>query len=136
MAKVTSSTLQLLGAEKALFRHIRDGERPPKHGIIFQHPLIHNAPFWQRGKIARAFAGKIAIAAKIDQNSEKFLGDDLMKDLERRIEEIRKKYPDPPMKKKRIKGFKKRGGDGSGHGGKKTRRVKRGKKKSKGKSKR
>jgi nucleolar protein 56 len=133
LSRVPSSTIQLLGAEKALFRHLRDGERPPKHGIIFQHPFIHNAPYWQRGKIARAFAGKIAIAAKIDQNSERFLGKELAVDLERRIEEIRKKYPAAPAKKQRAmgKGFKKRGGDGRGYGGNKTRRGKRGKGKGK-----
>jgi nucleolar protein 56 len=104
LAKVSSSTIQLLGAEKALFRHLREGGNPPKHGIIFQHPIVHNSPHWQRGKIARAFAGKIAIAAKIDYNSDKFIGDDLNEDLKRRLEEIHKKYPFAPAKKKGKKG--------------------------------
>jgi nucleolar protein 56 len=100
LAKVSSSTIQLLGAEKALFRHLREGGRPPKHGIIFQHPLIHNAPSWQRGKIARAFAGKIAIAAKLDYNRGAFMGETLTGELKRRVEEIRKKYPKAPASKK------------------------------------
>ena len=54
------------GAEKALFRAIRTGSRPPKHGILFQHEAVHMAPKWQRGKIARTLANKIAIAARID----------------------------------------------------------------------
>jgi nucleolar protein 56 len=114
LSRVSSSTIQLLGAEKALFRHLRDGELPPKHGIIFQHPLLHNAPYWQRGKIARALAGKIAIAAKLDHNSDKLMGEELLNDLRRRIEEIRKKYPEAPVKikieKKSKKGKKNRRG--------------------------
>jgi nucleolar protein 56 len=54
LAKLPASTIQVLGAEKALFRSLKTKARPPKHGIIFQHPLIHDAKRWQRGKIARA----------------------------------------------------------------------------------
>jgi nucleolar protein 56 len=121
LSKVSSSTIQLLGAEKALFRHLREGGRPPKHGIIFQHPLVHNAPHWQRGKIARAFAGKIAIAAKMDFNNGEFIGAKLEDSLKRRVEEIRKKYPKAPVKKTGIGKGKERSRKG------KTRRGKRGK---------
>ncbi len=100
LAKLPSGTIQMLGAEKALFRHLKDGSKPPKHGIIFQHPLIHRAPYWQRGKIARAFASKIAIAAKVDEHSDKFIGEELKKDLLERIEDIKEKYPEPQKKGK------------------------------------
>jgi len=103
LAKMPSSTIQVLGAERALFRALRSGARPPKHGIIFQHPSFHEAKRWQRGKIARALAGKLAIAARIDAFSGKYVGDDLEADLERRIEEIREKYKEPPPKKVPIK---------------------------------
>ncbi|MCJ2555395.1 MAG: ribosomal biogenesis protein, partial [Candidatus Thermoplasmatota archaeon] len=53
LARKPSSTIQLLGAEKALFRHLRKGSKPPKHGVLFQHPWVHDAPPWQRGPIAR-----------------------------------------------------------------------------------
>jgi nucleolar protein 56 len=66
LATLPASTIQILGAEKALFRALKTGARPPKHGLLFQHPLIHSAPKWQRGKIARAVASKVAIAARID----------------------------------------------------------------------
>ncbi len=99
LAKVTSSTVQLLGAEKALFRHLKEGGKPPKHGIIFQHPSIHNAPYWQRGKIARALSGKISIAVKTDRHSNKLIGDMLEEDLKKRIEEIKTKYPNAPSKR-------------------------------------
>ena len=44
LAVLPASTIQVLGAEKALFRALKTGTRPPKHGLIFQHPLIHSAP--------------------------------------------------------------------------------------------
>ena len=101
LARLPSSTIQVLGAEKALFRALRTGGRPPKHGIIFQHPLIHQAPRWQRGKIARALAGKISIAAKVDVFSGEYIGDRLKSDLDRRVAEIREKYRRPPPKPER-----------------------------------
>lgn len=101
LAKLPSGTIQVLGAEKALFRHLKDGSNPPKHGIIFQHPLVHRAPYWQRGKIARAFASKIALAAKVDGHSDKFIAEQLKKELLERIEEIRERYPEPQKKGRR-----------------------------------
>jgi nucleolar protein 56 len=91
-----SSTIQVLGAEKALFRSLKTGARPPKHGLIFQHALLHDAKRWQRGKIARAVAGKLAIAARIDAFGGKYAGDALKAALDRRVEEIREKYKEPP----------------------------------------
>ncbi|MHA1506144.1 MAG: C/D box methylation guide ribonucleoprotein complex aNOP56 subunit [Candidatus Asgardarchaeia archaeon] len=110
LSRFPSSTVQLLGAEKALFRALRKKGKPPKHGVIFQHVLIHSAPKWLRGKIARAIAGKITIAARVDAFSGKFVADKLKEDLMRKIEEIRKKYPKPKQKKKVIKFKKRKGG--------------------------
>lgn len=101
LAKMPSSTVQLLGAEKALFRHIKEGAKPPKHGVIFQHPYLHKAPYWQRGSIARAFAGKISIAARADFYSKEFIADKLREDLDKAIIEIRKKHKEPPPKKRK-----------------------------------
>jgi len=99
LAKMPASTIQVLGAEKALFRSLKTGTRPPKHGIIFQHSLIHEAKRWQRGKMARAMAGKLAIAARSDAYSGKYIGDNLKASLERRIKEIQEKYEEPPPPK-------------------------------------
>jgi len=99
IARMPASTVQVLGAEKALFRSLKTGSRPPKHGIIFQHTLIHEAKRWQRGKMARAIAGKLAIAARTDAYSGKYHGDDLKAALERRIKEIQEKYEEPPPMK-------------------------------------
>ena len=99
LAKMPASTVQVLGAEKALFRALRTGTRPPKHGLIFQHALIHEAKQWQRGKVARGLAGKISIAARVDAFGGKYKGEELKADLERRIEEIQERYGEPPPKK-------------------------------------
>jgi len=102
LAMRPASTIQVLGAEKALFRSLKTGARPPKHGLIFQHALLHDAKRWQRGKIARALAGKIAIAVRIDAFNGKFVGDSLKKAVEKRLEEIKRKYKDPPPPKERT----------------------------------
>jgi len=102
LAKMPASTIQVLGAEKALFRSLRTGTRPPKHGIIFQHTVIHEAKNWQRGKVARVLAGKLAIAARVDAFSGKYIGDKLKADLEKRIKEIEEKYEEPPPPKRPL----------------------------------
>lgn len=96
LARKPSSTIQVLGAEKALFRSLKTGTRPPKHGLIFQDTLLHEAKRWQRGKIARALAGKLAIAARADAYGGRRISDELKSDLEKRIKEIREKYREPP----------------------------------------
>ena len=107
LASLPSSTIQMLGAEKAMFRHLKSGKRPPKHGVIYQHPEVHRAPKWQRGNISRALAGKISIAAKIDQYSGEFRGDALNEEFLKRVEDIKRRYPNPP-KRPQNQGGKKR----------------------------
>ncbi len=96
LARKPASTVQILGAEKALFRSLKTGTRPPKHGIIFQHTLLHDAKRWQRGKISRALAGKLAIAARTDAFGGRDISADLKAKLEKRITEIQQKYSEPP----------------------------------------
>lgn len=103
LATLPASTIQVLGAEKALFRALRTGGKPPKHGVIFQFPAIHRSPRWQRGKIARALAAKLAIAAKVDYFTGRFIGDKLKAELEKRIEEIKKLYAKPPIRRREEK---------------------------------
>lgn len=88
LASKPSSTIQILGAEKALYRSIRTRSKPPKHGLIFQHPQVHGSAKRLRGKIARAIAGKIAIAARIDAYGGEFQGELLKNELNERINEI------------------------------------------------
>lgn len=44
LASMPASTIQVIGAEKALFRSLKTGAQPPKHGILFQHTMVHAAP--------------------------------------------------------------------------------------------
>ncbi len=102
LASLSASTIQILGAEKALFRTLKTGSDPPKHGILFQHPVIHSAPKWQRGKMARAIAAKTAIAARLDvygQNPE--VNQALSDKLSDRLTEIKEKYKEPPAMEQR-----------------------------------
>lgn len=101
LAKMPASTLQVLGAEKALFRSLKTGARPPKHGVIFQHTAIHQSPRWQRGKIARALSGKLTIAARIDSFGGDFLGEKLRDAVSKKVDEIKERYKTPPPTKKK-----------------------------------
>jgi nucleolar protein 56 len=67
LARLPASTIQVLGAERAFFEHLRGRAPPPKHGILFLHPRLHSAPRARRGRLARALAGKVAIAARLDR---------------------------------------------------------------------
>ncbi|MFX1319495.1 MAG: C/D box methylation guide ribonucleoprotein complex aNOP56 subunit [Promethearchaeota archaeon] len=96
LARFPASTIQVLGAEQALFRALKTGARPPKHGVIFQHTLVHSAPWWQRGKIARILAGKIAIAARIDLYSGQYVAEELKQNVQSRVAEVKRKYPAAP----------------------------------------
>jgi nucleolar protein 56 len=100
VAKMPASTLQVLGAEKALFRTIKTGARPPKHGVIFQYAAIHQSPKWLRGKIARAVAGKLAIAARMDAFGGANAGEKLRGALDKKIVDLKERYQSAPIKKK------------------------------------
>ena len=106
LATLPASTIQVLGAEKALFRALKTGARPPKHGLLFQHPLIHSAPKWQRGKIARAIASKVAIAARIDYYRHEGKDVGISDKLNTRIAEIREKYKEPVPEKERDRKYR------------------------------
>lgn len=90
LAKMPSSRVQVMGAEKSLFKHL-DGHAPsPKHGIIFRHPAVMGAPRRLRGKVARALAGKLALAARLDYYGAS-PSPDLAASLERRLNDIKRR---------------------------------------------
>ena len=95
LALMPASTVQLLGAEKALFKHIKFGSRPPKYGIIFKLPEVGNAQRDRRGMMARAYATKICIALKADHFSKNFIAEKLKKDLEASTKRINTKEIKP-----------------------------------------
>jgi nucleolar protein 56 len=103
LSTMPSSTIQVLGAENAFFKYLKDGKGLPKHGIIYQHPLVHRAKPRDRGKISRFMAGKIRIAAAVDANGGEYIGDELLKAVEERAKELRER----PEKKKPTKKDKK-----------------------------
>lgn len=98
LATMPAGTVQLLGAEKALFKHIKFGSKPPKYGVLFKMPEISNGPRDKRGRIARAYATKISIALKADYFSKKFIAEKLKEDLQKTI----KKINESPAKQKRF----------------------------------
>lgn len=90
LALMPSSTIQILGAEKAFFRFLKSKKRPPKHGIIFQYPEIRSAKNKIRGKLSRTLASKIAIAARTDFHQGNFIGDKLKEDFLKRVKSLKK----------------------------------------------
>lgn len=89
LSELPSSTVQIIGAEKSLFKHLRGKAPSPKHGLIYRHPAIMNAPKRLRGRLARALAGKLSIAARIDYHSG-IISPELKVSLENRLSEIRR----------------------------------------------
>jgi nucleolar protein 56 len=88
LSQMPSSTIQLIGAEKSLFKHLKGRASSPKHGLIYRHPALLNAPREQRGRLARALSGKLAIAARIDYHSG-VTSPELKNALDKRLLEIR-----------------------------------------------
>ncbi len=109
LSSMSSSTIQVLGAEKALFKAMRAGTDTPKYGIIFQWNKIRGEKSYLRGKIARMVAGKISILAKVDYYKGEFIGDQYKENIDKKIAHIQKQFPKPPVKKERP-GQKQRGG--------------------------
>ncbi len=89
LAKTHASKIQIIGAEKALFSALKGRGTSPKHGIIFQIPEIGNAPYYSRGKLSRAFANQIAIAARLDAFGGEFLGGQMRENLRKLERELR-----------------------------------------------
>ncbi len=82
LATLPATTIQLLGAEKALFRHLLTGAKSPKHGIIIQHPCLANAPAKEHGRIARLLADRIAMCARLDYFKGEFKGAEYRREIE------------------------------------------------------
>lgn len=89
LAKSPASTIQMLGAEKALFRYMKGEGTPPKHGILFEHDFVSPLPDETRGKMARFLANKTAMAARLDQYGDKENGAELREEAQQKFEELR-----------------------------------------------
>ncbi len=102
LATYPSSTVQIMGAEKALFRHLKSGDRPPKYGLIYQHPQVRGAKWWNRGKIARMLAGRISLAVRRDVFTKTF-DENVFEDFLEQAKRIEKENPFPTKTTKKRK---------------------------------
>lgn len=93
LAKKPSGTVQVLGAEDALFAHLRGHAPSPKHGIIYTHDAVRGTHPENRGSAARALAGKLSIAARVDHYSGE-RKPELEAELSERIETIQSRTVD------------------------------------------
>jgi len=88
LSKYPASTIQILGAEKALFRALKTKGKTPKYGLIFNSTFIGRAQQKNKGRISRYLANKCAIASRVDCFSEapttKF-GESLKDQMEERL---------------------------------------------------
>ncbi|XP_013909024.1 PREDICTED: nucleolar protein 56-like, partial [Thamnophis sirtalis] len=88
LAKYPASTVQILGAEKALFRALKTRGNTPKYGLIFHSTFIGRAAAKNKGRISRYLANKCTIASRIDCFSEvptAVFGDKLREQVEERL---------------------------------------------------
>ncbi|EFX03386.1 pre-rRNA processing nucleolar protein [Grosmannia clavigera kw1407] len=89
LAKYPASTLQILGAEKALFRALKTKGNTPKYGLIYQSSFIGRSSTRHKGRISRYLANKCSIAARVDSFSEQptsRFGEVMRQQLEDRLE--------------------------------------------------
>jgi len=70
LAKAPASTVQILGAEKALFRALKTKSDTPKYGLIYHASLIGQAAPKNKGKISRVLAAKASLAIRVDALSD------------------------------------------------------------------
>lgn len=90
LIKYPASTIQVLGAEKSFFKHMRTGTPPPKHGIIFKYPGISSLPPKLRGKVSRTLANKIAITVRADYFNGDLDVDSIKEYIDKRFSQIKK----------------------------------------------
>jgi nucleolar protein 58 len=74
LAKQPASTVQILGAEKALFRALKTKHDTPKYGLIYHASLIGQAAPKNKGKISRVLAAKASLATRVDALSDETTG--------------------------------------------------------------
>jgi nucleolar protein 56 len=91
LAKMPSSAIQLLGAEKSLFRFMKDKKvkRPPKFGLLFTHPDVSSAKRELQGKIARLLSSKLTIAARADFYTKKDMSEELLNSYKEKLKQIK-----------------------------------------------
>jgi len=82
LSRMPSSGIQLLGASKALFRHLSTKAKCPKYGFLHDHLLVKKTKMHMKGKVARELANSIAIAVRVDFFKGQSIGKELRKKLD------------------------------------------------------
>ena len=92
LAKMPSSSIQLLGAEKTLFKFLkgREKSRPPRFGLLYLHPDVSTNKRELQGKIARVLSSKLTLAARADFYSKKDMSKELVEDYKEKLGKILK----------------------------------------------
>jgi nucleolar protein 56 len=88
LAKAPASTVQILGAEKALFRALKTKGNTPKYGLIYHSTFIGRADSKNKGRISRYLANKCSLATRIDSFSDdpsRLYGEKLRDQVEERL---------------------------------------------------
>jgi nucleolar protein 56 len=88
LAKYPASTVQILGAEKALFRALKTRGNTPKYGLIFHSTFIGRAASKNKGRISRYLANKCSLASRIDCFSDQatnIYGEKMKEQVEERL---------------------------------------------------
>merc|ERR1719284_722998 len=101
LAKYPASTVQILGAEKALFRALKTKGNTPKYGLLFHSTFIGRATAKNKGRISRFLANKCSIASRIDAFSETpntIFGEKLKEQVEERL----KMFEDGDVPRKNV----------------------------------
>lgn len=91
LAKQPASTVQILGAEKALFRALKTKHDTPKYGLIFHASLVGQSAPKNKGKISRVLAAKTALAVRVDalgDTTEPTVGLEGREKVEARLSEL------------------------------------------------
>lgn len=106
LARMPGSSIQMMGAEKALFQALKSKTNTPKYGIIYGCSLLGQAAPQNKGRIARSLASKIAIAARIDSYGEEktnMMGIKMREKIERRIKDLEARSSSEKKAAKRLK---------------------------------
>jgi len=86
LAVLPASTVQILGAERSMFKFLRKKSmKMPRFGILHEHQFISSAIESKKGKAARLLSDKISIAARVDYFKGKFVGDKLLKEIQDKL---------------------------------------------------
>lgn len=105
LAKYPASTVQILGAEKALFRALKNKGNTPKYGLIFHSTFIGRAGAKNKGRISRYLANKCSIASRIDcftDHPNTVFGEKLRDQVENRLKFYESNGDETPLKNSEV----------------------------------